>query len=50
VLTAYDASYLDLAARQGVPLASFDGKLQKACRAAGIEIFAACVRRRRVPR
>ncbi len=38
-LTAYDASYLNLAARQGAPLASFDGKLQKACRAAGVEIF-----------
>jgi predicted nucleic acid-binding protein len=40
-LTAYDASYMDLAARQGVPLASFDGKLQRACRAAGVEIFVA---------
>jgi len=38
-LTAYDAAYLDLAVRQGAPLASFDGKLQKACRSAGIEIF-----------
>jgi predicted nucleic acid-binding protein len=40
-LTAYDAAYLDLAMRQGAPLATFDGRLQKACRAAGIEIFAA---------
>jgi len=38
-LTAYDAAYLDLAVRQSAPLATFDGKLQKACRAAGIPIF-----------
>jgi predicted nucleic acid-binding protein len=40
-LTAYDAAYLDLSARQGAPLATFDSRLQKACRSAGIEIFAA---------
>jgi predicted nucleic acid-binding protein len=40
-LSAYDAAYLDLAVRQGAPLATFDGRLQKACRVAGVEIFAA---------
>lgn len=38
-LSAYDAAYLDVAIRQGVPLATLDGALQKACRAAGIKIF-----------
>ncbi len=38
-LSAYDAAYLDLAIRQGAPLATLDNKLQKACRAAKVEIF-----------
>jgi predicted nucleic acid-binding protein len=38
-LTAYDAAYLDLAARFAVPLATLDGELQKAARTAGIGIF-----------
>lgn len=35
-LSAYDASYLDLAARQGVPLATLDGALAAAARAEGV--------------
>ena len=38
-LSAYDAAYLDVAVRQGAPLATLDGALQKACRAAGIKIL-----------
>lgn len=40
-LTAYDAAYLDLAVRQAARLATLDGRLQRACVSAGIEIFAA---------
>jgi predicted nucleic acid-binding protein len=38
-LSAYDAAYLDVAVRQRVPLATLDAALQKAGRAAGINIF-----------
>jgi predicted nucleic acid-binding protein len=38
-LSAYDAAYLDVAVRQGAPLATLDNALQKAGRSAGIEIF-----------
>ena len=38
-LSAYDAAYLDVAVRQGMPLATLDAALQKAGRAAGISIF-----------
>jgi predicted nucleic acid-binding protein len=38
-LSAYDAAYLDVAVRHGAPLATLDGALQKAGRAAGIKIF-----------
>lgn len=34
-LTAYDAAYLDLAQRAGLPLATLDGDLRKAAAAAG---------------
>ena len=40
-LSAYDAAYLELSIRHGAPLATLDGKLQKAARKAGIEVFAA---------
>lgn len=38
-LSAYDAAYLELSIRHGTPLATLDGKLQKAAQKAGIEIF-----------
>lgn len=34
-LTAYDAAYLELALRRGIPMASLDEPLRKACRQAG---------------
>ncbi|MGH9948742.1 MAG: type II toxin-antitoxin system VapC family toxin [Pyrinomonadaceae bacterium] len=39
-LTAYDASYLELALRLDIPLATLDYKLIKAARKAGVERFA----------
>ncbi|MDQ0437736.1 putative nucleic acid-binding protein [Kaistia dalseonensis] len=36
-LTIYDAAYLELALRSGLPLATLDRDLAKACRAMGIE-------------
>jgi predicted nucleic acid-binding protein len=39
-LSAYDAAYLELSIRHGVPLATLDGKLHKAAQRAGITIFA----------
>jgi predicted nucleic acid-binding protein len=38
-LSAYDAAYLELSIRRGAPLTTLDGKLQKAARRAGVEIF-----------
>jgi predicted nucleic acid-binding protein len=38
-LTAYDASYIELALRAHVPLATFDRKLANACRQAGGHVF-----------
>ena len=38
-LSAYDAAYLELSLRHGVPLATLDGKLQKAAERAGVQIF-----------
>lgn len=38
-LTAYDAAYLDVASRRGLPLATMDEGLRKACRAAGVPLF-----------
>jgi predicted nucleic acid-binding protein len=38
-LTAYDATYLELALRLGAPLATFDGKLAEAMRRAGGVVF-----------
>lgn len=37
-LTMYDALYLELAERRGLPLASFDTDLNKAARRVGIEL------------
>jgi predicted nucleic acid-binding protein len=37
-LTAYDAAYLDLAIREGLPLASLDAALVRAARATGVAI------------
>ncbi len=38
-LTAYDATYLELALRRGVPLATFDTQLAEAMRRAGGQVF-----------
>jgi predicted nucleic acid-binding protein len=38
-LSAYDAAYLELSIRHGAPLATLDGKLQKAAQKAGIRTF-----------
>jgi predicted nucleic acid-binding protein len=38
-LSAYDAAYLELAIRRGLPLACLDGKLRTAAAAAGVVIF-----------
>jgi predicted nucleic acid-binding protein len=37
-LTAYDATYLELALREGVPLATLDEDLKKAAKSAGVPI------------
>ena len=38
-LSAYDASYLELAVRRGLPLATLDEDLQKAAKKAGVRKF-----------
>jgi predicted nucleic acid-binding protein len=38
-LSAYDASYLELAIRRGLPLACLDGKLRTAAGAVGVVLF-----------
>jgi predicted nucleic acid-binding protein len=38
-LSAYDAAYLELAIRYGVPLATLDGDLREAAKRAGIRAF-----------
>lgn len=38
-LSAYDAAYLELALRRGVPLATLDADLAKAATTAGFPIF-----------
>ncbi len=38
-LTAYDATYLELAMRRSATLATFDHKLAAAARAAGVRVF-----------
>lgn len=39
-LSAYDASYLELALRSGMPIATLDEDLQKAARKTGVKLFA----------
>jgi predicted nucleic acid-binding protein len=39
-LTAYDAAYLDLALRRGLPLATLDDDLKKAASAVGVTLYA----------
>lgn len=38
-LSVYDASYLELAIRQGLPLATHDGPLAKAARKCGVHLL-----------
>lgn len=38
-LSAYDAAYLDLAMREGLPLATLDNALRRAGRKAGVSIY-----------
>jgi len=38
-LSAYDAAYLDLAMRDGLPLATLDGDLRAAARAVGVPVL-----------
>lgn len=38
-LSVYDASYLELAARQNIPLASIDRRLRVACKTANITVL-----------
>jgi predicted nucleic acid-binding protein len=38
-LTVYDASYLELALRLGLPLASLDGELRQAAIACGVALL-----------
>ena len=38
-LTSYDASYLELALRRNLPLATLDAELRGACRAAGATVL-----------
>jgi predicted nucleic acid-binding protein len=38
-LTVYDAAYLELAMRRGLPLATLDGRLQAASRAVGVKAY-----------
>jgi predicted nucleic acid-binding protein len=39
-LSSYDAAYLELAVRRGLPMACLDGKLKAAATAAGVLLFA----------
>ena len=38
-LSVYDAAYLALAARRGLPLATTDARLRRACTEAGVELL-----------
>jgi predicted nucleic acid-binding protein len=39
-ISTYDAAYLELSIRHGVPLATLDAKLRKAAQRAGVRVFA----------
>ncbi len=39
-LSVYDAAYLELAMRRGLPLATLDDKLKSAAKAAGVALYA----------
>jgi predicted nucleic acid-binding protein len=39
-LSSYDASYVELALRKGLPLATLDAKMREAASAAGVQIYA----------
>src|SRR5579872_1185301 len=39
-LTAYDAAYVDLALREGLPPATLDAQMRKAAERSGVAIFA----------
>ena len=39
-LTSYDAAYLELAARERLPLATLDRAMMEAARSLGVEVFA----------
>ena len=39
-LSAYDAAYLELAIRYGIPIATLDSPLREAARAEGVGVFA----------
>ncbi len=41
LLTAYDAAYLELALREGLPLATLDGPLRSAASKAGVALISA---------
>jgi predicted nucleic acid-binding protein len=38
-LSAYDAAYLELAMREGLPLATLDERLKNAANVSGVAIF-----------
>lgn len=40
-LTAYDAAYVELAAREGLALATLDGRMRDAALKAGVAVFEA---------
>ena len=40
-LTAYDAAYLELALREGLPLATLDGAMRRGAEASGVKIHGA---------
>jgi predicted nucleic acid-binding protein len=42
-LSQYDAAYLELAVREGLPLATLDGELKRAAVAVGVELVAVSV-------